>query len=308
MSTSRSIVLAVALATIVAAGCGSSHATEVSSATSIPPTTTTTHAASVTPKQAAIALGQRMLGDAWLPDGSRRSTVPPPAHLQGPQVEPAMGNLVDAHRVWSVPGSPDAVQQWLQAHVPGGYTKSGTGTLSGPGYRIVGVQDDLASLPANVSTAELQVAIVADGNNSIARVDTLVGWTAPRAADETVSAKDRVVTVQVVRGFEPGKPVTKTVVATDPQVVSRIVLAFDALRLAPPNTVHSCPMLTGTSVSYRVEFSTAPAANPDVTATIAPCGPVAVSAHGHTAPPLDGSGAFGDAIARALGLPQLDYR
>jgi hypothetical protein len=305
MSSLRSIVSSVALATIVAGGCASSHATEVSSETQNPPTTTIrVGTATLTPKRAAVALGQRMLDDARLPDGARVSTAPSPAHLQGPQVRPAMGNLVYAHRFWSVPGSPDAVQRWLQAHVPAGFKASGTGTSSGPGYRIVGVQDDLASLPANISTAEMQVAIVPDGNNSIARVDTLVGWTGPRPAGEFVSANDHGVTVRVVRAYAPGRPVTKTIVVTDPKVVARIVHAFNALAVAPPYVVHSCPMISSGTVSYRVEFATATTAPPDVTANIGLCGPVAVSVGGHTAPSLTSSSAFGAAVAHALGLPE----
>src|SRR6185437_10603843 len=141
---------------------------------------------------------------------------------------------------------------------------------------------------------------------SIVRVDTLVGWTEPRPANEFVPAKDRAVTVRVIRAYNQrgGNPVAKTVVSSDPNVVGPIVRAFNALAVSPPNAFHSCPVITTQTVDYKVAFSTAPNAKPDITAAVGKCNGVIVSIRRRPAPALGEftSYAFATTVAHALGL------
>ena len=111
---------------VLLVGCSSTHtARRGSSSTTV---ASATHAASTEPKDAAIALASRMLDKAVLPAGARPSTAPPPAVVRGPSV-PGIGNLVFAHRLFTVNEAPHAVWQWLQAHVPKGFV--GVGGSSG---------------------------------------------------------------------------------------------------------------------------------------------------------------------------------
>jgi hypothetical protein len=113
------------------------------------------------------------------------------------------------------------------------------------------------------------------------------------------------VTVRVVHLYEPGKPVSKAVVATDPKLVDPIVRAFNALRVTPPDIVHSCPPLRAISAVYEVSFAASAHARPDVVATVGGCGGVRVTVAGRPAPGLGDFSAsdFGDAVAHVLGLP-----
>lgn len=260
----------------------------------------------MTPKQAAIALGDRMLDEAVLPAGARQSTAPAPAILRGPSSTPAMGNLVFAHRLWTVDEAPHAVWQWLQAHVPSGFVKYGTSSGTNRGVPSWGVEDSLSVRPPNTSYAELQLEVAADASGqAVVRVDSQVGWTAPRPADEFVPARDRVVTVRVIHPYEKGKPVSKTVVATDPKLVRPIVRSFNALRVTPPDTVHSCPPLRAISAVYEVSFATSADATPDLVASVGGCGGARVAVAGRPAPGLGdfSNSEFGDAVAHVLGLP-----
>jgi hypothetical protein len=294
----------VVVAAAVAAGCSSSnHAGAPASSTTRPAAKVGT---SMSPKQAAVALGKRMLGEAVLPPGAQVSSAPLPAVLRAPGGAPAMGNLLFSHRTWTVSEAPHALWQWLQAHVPPGFVKDGTSSGSLRGVPSWGVQDRLAVFPANISYAELLYGIAGDASGkAVVRVDTEVGWTAPRPADEFVPARDRVVTVRVIHPYEPGKPVSKTVVVSDPKVVGPIVRSFNALRVSPPLEVHSCPPLRAISAVYEVAFSASVHASPDLVASIGGCGGVSVRVGGRPAPELGGlsSDGFGDAVAHVLGLP-----
>ena len=293
----------VAVAAAVAAGCSSTRTAAPTSSTTTPPAA---KAAALSPKQAAIALGNRMLDEAVLPPSARRSHASPPAVLSGPAGTPAMGNLLFAHRIFTVNEAPHTVWQWLQAHIPPGYTKDGTSSGTSRGVPSWGVEDRLSVFPPNTSYAELLYGVAADASGrAVVRVDTEVGWSAPRPANEFVPARDRVVTVRVVHPYEPGKPVSKTVVVTDPKLVDPIVRSFNALRVSPPDEVHGCPPLRSISAVYEVSFATSAHARPDLVASIGGCGGVSVTIAGRPAPGLGdlSNEGFGNAVAHVLGLP-----
>jgi hypothetical protein len=281
-------------------GCSASHHT---AATEAPPT-----APATTPKAAAVALAHRMLDEAALPPGAHLSDVALPELLSKPFQTPAIGNLVREYRLWAVLGESRAIATYLDAHRPGGLTPSGLGYSSSPSGRAWIVDNQLPGPPPNVSYADLQFA-VADGGNGVALVrgDAVVGWTAPRPADEFVSARDRVVTVTVVHVFPAGSPRGKRVVTSDPKLVQPIVRAFNRLRVAPPARLsHGCPPITERSVSYRVAFATSTTAAPDIVATIGKCRGLDVMVRGHRAPSLVGltGPIFLNAVARVLGLSE----
>jgi hypothetical protein len=303
----RRALFVLPLAALIAAGCSSSHPAAQSSSTT---TTAPTSGVNTTPKEAAIALGRAMLDEAVLPPGARVSIAPALQVLRGPGQVPAMGNLVFAHRTFTVDESPHAVWQWLQAHPPKGFLKRGTSSGTSGSIPSWGVEDELVAQPTNVSYAELLFGIAGDASgNAVVRVDTEVGWTAPRPADEFVPATDRVVTVRVIPAIGPGRPKGKRVVTTNASLVDPIVRAFNALRVSPPDSVHSCPPITARTVSYQVAFSPSRTAPPDLVATVGKCGGTGVTARGKRTPNLGefSSGSFADAVAHVFGLPHAHF-
>ena len=291
--------LAVAVIGGLLVGCSSSHHSTAGQA----PTATRP----ATPREAAITLAHRMIEEAVLPPGARPSDAPLPALLRKPFQTPAIGNLVQAHRVWVVKGDPQTIARFLDAHRPGGLTPSGLGSESSPTGRAWLVDNEIPGLPSNVSFADLELAVADGGSGSaLVRGDAVVGWTAPRPANELVGARDRVVIVSVIHTYEPGAPVVKRVVTSDPKLVQPIVRSFNSLRVAPPYATHGCPMIGTRTVSYRVEFATAATAAPDVVATIGKCGGPDVTVRGHRTPSLVGITApvFGRDVARVLGLSE----
>jgi hypothetical protein len=245
------------------------------------------NAAPPTLKAAAIALGRHVLDDAVLPSGAHPFNGSAPTGLRGPSV-PGIGNLVFAHQLWTVDDAPHAVWQWLQAHVPNGYVKTETSSGKDGGVPSWGVEDDLSAVPLNVSTAELQLAVVGDNSGgAVIRVDSVVGWTAPRPADEFVSPRDNVMIVSTVHAYEPGMPVGRRVVVSNPTRVRPIVRAFNQLRLTPPDGPfgHECGLIRNNAVVYRVAFATAPTARPDIVASLQ-CYRVGVTVNGRPAPTL----------------------
>jgi hypothetical protein len=293
---------------VLIAGCSSSHpsARAPSPSTTIPSITTSPS----TPKEAATALGQRMLGEAVLPSGTHPLKGLAPAVLRGPSSIPGMDNLVFAHRLLTVNEAPHAVWQWLQAHVPGGFTKTETSSGTNRGIPTWGVEDDLSVAPQNISTAELQLAIAGNASGqAVMRVDTVVGWTEPRPRAEFVRTNERTVIVTVIHsgfGLPAGGTIGKRVVTSDPKLVQPIVRTFDRLRIYPPGGVTECGALSAHPVVYRVAFAASPTSTPEVVATVGRCGSVQVIVGGRDAPGLDDlpAQAFATSAAHLLGLSQ----
>jgi len=258
-----------------------------------PPHTTTVRLGANPQEEAAIALGEQMLNEVVLPTGSRPIMGPVPVGLHAPPEFPGTYNLVYAHRAWTVPGTPHAVWQWLQAHVPHGFvlgTIGSEGTLGEPS-RTFSVEVDLAVAPRNVSEAQLQFGIGGSSSGrSVITADTVVGWTKPRPTDEFVPTTDRTVTVSVVH-ISPASPsngpIGKRVTTSDPRLVQTIVQTFNALHVTPPGPPNpGGPSGCGT-VLYRVGLSATPTARPDVVATVGRCGGVDVTVNGRASTSLD---------------------
>ena len=76
--------------------------------------------------------------------------------------------------------------------------------------------------------------------------------------------------------------------------------------VAPVGSLSNCFALTAKTVDYRVSFAASATAPPDVVATIAPCNAVTVTVGRKPSTPLD-VGAFGPAVARALGQSELTF-
>jgi len=292
------IVIAVALA---AAGCSSGHPAARKRA--VPASEASdTSARSGPQERAADGLARHIVSEAVIPPGSQPYYGRLPAVLHAPLEFPGTTQVVQAHGIWIVHAGLRDVAGFLKANTPRGFTGSGTGgeTLKGvPSYMV---SDSLGALPANIASAELDVAVASGGNDLVLlRADAMVAWTPPRPTADFVPPRDRVVTLTVLHPFPSGSPPGKRVVASDPKMIERIARAFNQLRVAAPQKFYECGLITSHSVSYRVAFSTTRSAAPDVVAWTSQCGT------GATVPqPVDltGDSSFGDSVALLLGLPE----
>ncbi len=297
---------AVALVLVVA-GCSSTHPAD-RGASSPTPVPSSSKVASTSPKAVADALGRELLDRAVLPAGSRPLSAPEPAALAGFIPQPDVGNLLFAHRLFTVNGTPYDVWHFLQGHVPRGFRSAGTSSGTIRGAQTFGVEDDLSVLPPNISVAELMFRIATDDSGAaVVRVDSEVAWTAPRPRDEFVSTRDDTIILSTIHAFEPGKPVGKHVVVTDAHLVDPIVKAFNRVRVEPPTGslgFRECGFQGVHDIVYRIAFATSPAATPDVVATLQ-CYAVSVTVNGRAAPPLQNlSEPAWNEIARDLGIAE----
>ena len=84
-----------------------------------------------------------------------------------------MGNLVFAHRIWTVAEAPHAVWQWLQAHMPPGFVKDGTSSGTDRGVPSWGVEDELSCFRRTPATPSCELGVAADASGkAVVRVDT----------------------------------------------------------------------------------------------------------------------------------------
>ena len=170
---------------------------------------------------------------------------------------------------------------FLKTHAPAGFAESAVGSSSSPTEHAQDVIQQLRIVPENVSEAGLEIGVEADpAGGSLVNVYGGVQWTEPRPADEFVPAHDHAVVISVIRVFQPGKPIARRVVVTDPAKVSAIAQTFDVLSVAPPGLVFNCYMLSSSAVSYRIAFATSSTAKPDLVATAAPCSVTVVTVDG----------------------------
>jgi len=271
---------------LITAGCssGGRSARGASSTT----TSSVVEAAANTPKAAALDLQQRLLDDTLLPPGARRTSAPEPRALAGFVPHAAVGNLLYAHRDFSVDQTPYDLWHWVQAHIPRGFRSGGQSAGSIGTEHTFGVDDELAMLPLNISYAELSLRIAGPKTGpAYVRVDAKVAWTQPRPKSELVSRRDRVLIASTIHAYEPGKPIGKHVIVTDPKLIQPIVKAFNNARLeaAPGELGGECGFIGEHDVVYRLEFAPSATTKPDIVATLS-CYVIGVTVDGHAAPTL----------------------
>jgi hypothetical protein len=250
-----------------------------------------------------------LVSAAIMPPGAQPSRAALPPLLRGPWETTGSVNLVTANRVWSVREDPSAVIAYLRSNTPPGFAGQGAGSTSNPTSRVQYVIDVPRVQPVNVSAQALEIG-VADGGAGSSLVNVVGGvqWTAPKPSDERVPNADRVAIINVFRPFELGKPVVRRVVVTDAARVAELARGFDRLHVAPPGQIVHCTLLTNRTVAYRVAFTTAENAAPDLVVTDAICSPIAVTVNGSRSADLnDSDGEFGLAVAHALGQSALSF-
>ena len=257
---------------------------------------------------AAVALAHRLLDDAILPPGVKPYRGPLPRWLSDDRAGvPALVNLVQAHRLWTMRSTAENVAGFLHKYPPHGFTGSSigsTGSVRSKTDRALITDDRLTVLPPDISNAQLDVAVSDSGaGNVVIRVDSIVAWTKPRPRAEFASAQDRVVILSVIH-VDGAKPRPgKRVVATTADLVQPVLWSFNQLQVSAPAYGSECG--SGGRLSYRIAFARSPDATPDLVATIGPCLGVGATSGKRALPLLDPTGAFADSVAHLLGASEL---
>jgi hypothetical protein len=262
----------------------------------------------------AQTLAGTLIGEVPLPAGAAEVSSDPESSRTHPWLDvtevPLSTLLVDVGRFWRVPGDPKSVMDWIAAHPPPGFTKSGKETGSANGtMRFWGVHL-AASIPGPISRRiaqeELTIgATAADGGGTALRADAQVVWMIPRPARETIPAGVRSVLVSV---DHHGGGAFKDASVTAPGKVARLVSYVDSLQLVQPSQI-PCPAIGPSTRVLELRFL-GPAgtrAGPLARAVEDGCDGLTFYVRGHRERPLDERDEVG-ALLHRLGVRQVRIR
>jgi len=189
--------------------------------------------------------------------------------------------------------------QFLVAHVPAGLKWSGNGTAAGPSgsQQAAFVSDTARRLPAGIYQGDLDLTLVPSAGGTLFRADAQVTWFPPRTLAEDVDpARFRAVIVAATFVSPARHTVRRTFTAR--AVIAAVARSLNSLP-ADPGLVLHCPAVTG---SYRIGFVPASPGQPPIVAVPGGCLIASMSAGGHRAPDLLGSGQPIALITGLLGL------
>jgi len=240
----------------------------------------------------AKALALRLLSELVLPAGTRRLPARPvPSALSEPAQGMAMaagGTGVDLYRLFRLPMSMAAAQQYERAHRPAGLAFSGIGWGS---QRGVPTDDMLTAdvpprtMPPGIDTAALVYTIVPQaGGGSLLRADAQVVFFPPRSAAEYLDpAGIRSVTVSTT-----GPHPVSRIITSRPEI-ARLARLLDGLHALPLGFSYGCPAHFG---GYRLTFTPVSARRPVVVAEPTNCNSVGIVADGVSQPTLMGNALY----------------
>jgi hypothetical protein len=254
-----------------------SHDAKASGAPAVPAAGTTAE---------AEAEARRLLAGLVLPGGARRLPGRPvPGAVSSPGQN--LGTGFDRYRLFSLPLSMEAAQQFVQAHLPDGLTSSGTGEGSdggGPEYDVVSADVAPRDVPAGIYTAQLVYTIAPNaGGGSLLRADAqIIIYPARSAAEYVDPGGIRSVTVSHTAPDPASRMITSRA------EIARLARLVDGEHAFPLGLVFSCP--AELPPSYQLTFAPVSASRPAVVVDPANCMGDGVYAGGVRQPTLLDSG------------------
>ena len=285
-------LLLAACAAMAVAGCAATHTRPG------PVTAASRTAGSPTPRERAVADAAAILKAFAVPPGARRLQQAPDA-LKVPITTVVSTTLVDDVSFWRVPGQPQAVLAWEQAHLPRRFTP-GDDDFGPPSWDRT---FSLSPIPGVLNARDLVVEVTGAGNGQTAiRVDAQVSWQPPRPASERVPSATRVVTITQLPSLGPhARRPPAPVTITDLAVVRRLAALVDNLQLSTIGPGAPCPASLGGGI--RLTFL-ARAGGPPLAVAQGPaaCGTVQFSAGGKRQPALQITDSFIPQVLKLAGL------
>jgi hypothetical protein len=207
-----------------------------------PVTAASRTAASPTARERAVAEAAAIQKAFVVPPGGQRLPKAPDV-LTTPSSTLVSTTLVDDVSFWRVPGQPQAVLAWEQAHLPRRFTPEDT-DFGPPSWDRT---FSLAPVPGVLNARDLVVEVTAAGDGQTAiRVDAQVSWQPLRPALERVPSAARVVTITQLASLGPHvSRLPAPVTITDLAVVRRLAALVDSLQLSTIGPAASCPLAAG---------------------------------------------------------------
>ena len=205
-----------------------------------------------------------------------------------------------------MPGEPEVVAAWIEAHVPAGARLSGYGDSTGLGVMrwFAGFRFPVNE-PDVISSEELAFeAIAAEGGGTALRADGEVIWTLPRAASEHIP--DGIAAISVRAAASQPAPVSVSQTITEAASVQEVIALIEGLH-PPGGGFELCPADFPGSLALELEFLKAGQAEPaaKLVAETGGCGSIALWVHGQFEGYLDGASTVAVHIEDLLGTKLL---
>jgi hypothetical protein len=259
------------------------------------------------PHQRAVADANAIFASFVVPKGARRLSAAPTVEkgvLETPDELPETPDVVDKAGWWIVPGAPPSVLAWEARHLSHRFSASGTGTGSGPGFRVWSQSESLPDVPGVLDSRGLVVTAVPDGHETAVRVDAEVAWQPARPASEKVPAAAQAVTISMDLGQNAGgKVAPKPVTITGPAKVRALTALINGLALFPPGS-YNCPAGSGDDLVLTFRAGPRTPALAVATVDFSGCDGVDLTINGRPQPTLAGPGTdTGPQILKTAGLP-----
>jgi hypothetical protein len=293
----------VALAALLAAGCGTARPRPATDGSGVgagdkPRPAAASGPATITRADAG-RLAQTLLARAVVPGGAHLLAGRAPSPVGQSPGWTAGSPSLGRHRIWTVTEPVSTVYDLISRHVPTGMTSAGTGqsgTSAGVSQEFVSYRP--RQFPAGVNQAILTMTVAPSGTGTLLRADVQVIWYPPRSAAEYVPAGMRAVTITAsYASLAAPRTVSKTF--TSAALIGRLAAMLNGA-YASPGGETNCPM---ERVSYKLAFAPSRTAAPYLVATVGGCGFVAVTVAGHQQPALQEPAALSPALSRLIGRP-----
>ena len=222
-------------------------------------------------RNVAQQLVKKLLADVRLPPGAQARPSAPASILADPGATQVSTNLVQAFGWFVVPGTEASVLAFETAHPLPGFSSSGIGHGSGPGFteedeQFTGTQT------ANYGPPIIDVEATTDGSSVAVRVNVGVIWRPVRTAAEHVP--DTVTDgTAVLISSDP-----TTTVQLDQATARQFAAILDALDTQLP-AERSCPPTPTTTITFTT-------GGQKLVFEAGPCGSVVVTVGGVSQPTL----------------------
>lgn len=277
------VVLAVALGLPGAAGAGAASPAQTVRAN----------------RQAAVGAADHLLGEVILPAGATEVPTEPAGdeHQLERAIELALfAAEVDRHEFWTTTASPRAVVASIDAHLPVGAHRTGSGDSGGSMF--VSYSLPAVGAPAlGPRTLSIDAVQLTDGSTGV-RADATVRYSVPRLPAQRVPVGAHVLEVAMTPspfGHSPPPALETPLVVTRRSQVRRIAAIVDGLAFiaALRGVAISCPaILPAPIVTFTFRATEAGPALATVTepantpAVAEPCFTTALTIRGHRQPGL----------------------
>jgi hypothetical protein len=210
---------------------------------------------------------EALLSALQLPDGAVVESSDPsvgqrlPAPLTSYPARP--GEIIE-HRYWRVPGEPQEVLAWIEAHNPAG---AGRDVHSEGSDAFTVFLSFTPTQPEVIAAEHLRIdARPAEGGGTALRLEGEVAWFSLRPASERIPAQVKLIRIverqkdftRRAHSFSAAKTVSR------PAVVKHVLAAIEVLGTPPPTAAEpqNLPGKTDSSTSFELQFRASPQTEP----------------------------------------------